>query len=338
MKRRWPRPIPNAPEPGASGLFTAVTPGWFDTIGVRLLRGRDFTDTEAENKNSPEVLIIDETMAKKLFPNRDALGQHIRYTLPPSDGSPNDFTIVGIVSEHRHEVLDSEVPRRVFAPLAQAYSGGVIPPGAAGAGRSGDGNGTRSGSNCGHMCSTPSSSSSRNALRITNVVVVASSSMRTRLPMRSSNSSSAPDPGGEGEAGAVLRRKIAEFFHAGPAIDLDDAVMRVYRTKNPGVLVHDQQRPTLLEGARVELMRGARREAGRDECCESIPAASIEAKSSSAETDQCDFPLRGRGRFLVAAGFFGVAFATSVCAAVSCFVSSIAASASKSVPRQAATP
>jgi putative ABC transport system permease protein len=117
---------PNAPEAGASGLFTAVTPGWFDAIGVRLLRGRDFTDAEAENKDSPKVLIIDETMAKKLFPNRDALGQHLRYTLPPSDGSPNDFTIVGIVSEHRHEVLTSEVPRRLFAPLTQAYSGGVI--------------------------------------------------------------------------------------------------------------------------------------------------------------------------------------------------------------------
>jgi ABC-type antimicrobial peptide transport system permease subunit len=71
-------------------------------------------------------LIIDETMAKKMFPKGDALGQHLRYTLPETDGSPNDFTIVGIVSEHRHEVLDSEVPRRLFAPLAQAYSGGVI--------------------------------------------------------------------------------------------------------------------------------------------------------------------------------------------------------------------
>jgi len=116
----------NAPEPGASGLFTAVTPGWFDAIGVRLLRGRDFTDAESENEDAPRVVIIDETMAKKLFPNRDALGQHLRYTQPPSDGSPNDFTIVGIVSEHRHEVLGSELRSRVFAPLAQAYSGGVI--------------------------------------------------------------------------------------------------------------------------------------------------------------------------------------------------------------------
>ncbi|MGI8956511.1 MAG: ADOP family duplicated permease [Chthoniobacterales bacterium] len=117
---------PNAPEPGAGGLFTAVTPGWFDTIGVRLLRGRDFTDTEAENKGSPPVLIIDEMMAKKLFPKSDALGQHLRYTQSPTDGSPNEFTIIGIVSSHRHEVLTDEMPKRIYAPLAQAYSGGVI--------------------------------------------------------------------------------------------------------------------------------------------------------------------------------------------------------------------
>lgn len=117
---------PNAPEAGASGLFTAVTPGWFEAIGVRLLRGRDFTETETERKDSPPVLIIDEVMAKKLFLKGDALGQHLRYTTPPSDGSVNDFTIVGIVSPHRHEVLGDEMPRRIFAPLAQAYSGGVI--------------------------------------------------------------------------------------------------------------------------------------------------------------------------------------------------------------------
>jgi predicted permease len=117
---------PKAPDPGASGMFTAVTPGWFDAIGVRILRGRDFTATECENKNTAPVLIIDEVMAKKLFPKQDPLGQHVRYTLPPSDGSPNDFIIVGIVSAHRHEVLDSEMPKRIFAPLAQAYNGGVI--------------------------------------------------------------------------------------------------------------------------------------------------------------------------------------------------------------------
>jgi len=41
---------PNAPDPGASGLYASVTPGYFDAIGVHILRGRDFTTAEAENK------------------------------------------------------------------------------------------------------------------------------------------------------------------------------------------------------------------------------------------------------------------------------------------------
>ena len=89
---------PKAPDPGAGALYTAITPGYFDALGVRLLRGRDFTQAEAENKTGRPVAIIDEEMAKKLFPNADAVGQHIRYTQPPKDGSPNDIEIVGVVS------------------------------------------------------------------------------------------------------------------------------------------------------------------------------------------------------------------------------------------------
>src|SRR4029077_14011456 len=82
---------PNAPDPGASALYTAITPGYFDSIGVKLLRGREFPQAECENKNTRRIAIIDEEMAKKLFPKQDALGQHVRYTTPPSDGSPNDM-------------------------------------------------------------------------------------------------------------------------------------------------------------------------------------------------------------------------------------------------------
>ncbi|PYI90700.1 MAG: hypothetical protein DME97_16075 [Verrucomicrobia bacterium] len=116
---------PKAPDPGASGLFTAITPGYFDAVGVRLLRGRDFTQAEAENKETPRVAIIDEQMAKKLFPNTDAVGQHVRYTQAPRDGSPNDLEVVGVVSTHRHDVQNDTVLRRLFVPLAQGYSGNV---------------------------------------------------------------------------------------------------------------------------------------------------------------------------------------------------------------------
>jgi len=119
------RTDPNALDPGAGGLFTAITPGYFDAIGVHLLRGRDFTKTEAENKDSPRVAIIDEKMASKLFPNGDAIGQRIRYTNPPADGSPAEMEVVGIVNWHRHEVQNQGSQRRLFVPLAQSYNGNV---------------------------------------------------------------------------------------------------------------------------------------------------------------------------------------------------------------------
>src|SRR6202011_1499167 len=61
---------PKAPDVGASALYTAITPGYFDSIGVKLLRGRDFTQAECESKETRRIAIIDEEMAKKLFPNQ----------------------------------------------------------------------------------------------------------------------------------------------------------------------------------------------------------------------------------------------------------------------------
>jgi predicted permease len=114
---------PNAKDAGMNGLFNAVTPGYFESIGVRLLRGRDFTQAEAENKDTPRVAIIDELMAQKLFPSEQALGQRIRYSQPPADGSPAELEIVGVVTPHRHDVLGNSLPKRLFVPLAQGYSG-----------------------------------------------------------------------------------------------------------------------------------------------------------------------------------------------------------------------
>jgi ABC-type antimicrobial peptide transport system permease subunit len=67
--------------------------------------------------------MIDEEMAKKLFPNEDPIGQHIRYTNPPKDGSPNDMEVVGVVSKHRHSVDNDSLVCRLFVPLVQGYSG-----------------------------------------------------------------------------------------------------------------------------------------------------------------------------------------------------------------------
>jgi len=116
---------PKAPDPSANALYTAITPDYFDVLGVKLLRGRDFTHAECEQKDARRVAIIDEEMATKLFPNQEAIGQHIRYTQPPRDGSPNDMEIVGVVSRHLHAIGSDNVVARLFVPLAQGYNGQI---------------------------------------------------------------------------------------------------------------------------------------------------------------------------------------------------------------------
>src|SRR5438309_1889347 len=117
---------PKAPDPGAGALYTAITPGYFVAIGAKFLRGRDFTRAECEDKDGRRIAIIDEEMAKKLFPNEDAIGQHVRYTIPPKSGTPNDMEVVGVVGTHRHDVQNDTLLARLFVPFAQGYNGNVF--------------------------------------------------------------------------------------------------------------------------------------------------------------------------------------------------------------------
>ena len=117
---------PKAPQPGFDGIFTAITPEFFDAIGVRVLRGRTFTASETERRDAPPVVILDERMAQSLFPKDDALGRRIRYTTPPTDGSPAEMEVVGVVSSHRHHPARGEPDCRIYVPLAQGYSPDVF--------------------------------------------------------------------------------------------------------------------------------------------------------------------------------------------------------------------
>jgi ABC-type antimicrobial peptide transport system permease subunit len=88
-----------------------------------LLRGRDFTDIESRDAKSPRVAIIDASLAHKLFPDGDALGRSVRYSGGPESNESQEFEIVGIVGEHRHEFLQVDPTHHIFIPLVHAYTG-----------------------------------------------------------------------------------------------------------------------------------------------------------------------------------------------------------------------
>jgi putative ABC transport system permease protein len=114
---------PNNPASGAVGIYSSITPGYFSSIGVPLLRGRDFTETEARTSEAARVCIVDQGMAEKLFPGEEAIGRRVRFVDAPASVLPGDMEIVGIVARHCHGLEDRGKPARgVYVPLAQGFN------------------------------------------------------------------------------------------------------------------------------------------------------------------------------------------------------------------------
>jgi predicted permease len=76
-------------------IFTVVSPGYFETMGIPLLRGRDFSGRDAFD--GPPVAVINDALARRSFPGADPVGQQIRSGLDRSDF----MTIVGVVADVR---------------------------------------------------------------------------------------------------------------------------------------------------------------------------------------------------------------------------------------------
>lgn len=98
--------------------FKSVSPGYFGTVGVPLLRGRTFTNLDHEN--APPVVVINESMAEFYFPNEDPVGRRIAWDMGGAMGGPGEWrTIVGVVADSKEYGLDRGVVHGVFQPFAQ---------------------------------------------------------------------------------------------------------------------------------------------------------------------------------------------------------------------------
>jgi putative ABC transport system permease protein len=110
---------PRIPGENPNGDWQVVTPGYFETMGVRLVRGRFMTD--ADHENAPLIAVINETMARRYWPDEDAIGKrfHLGTNARPW------ITIVGIVGQIRHNAV-TETPRaEMYVPHAQWGAAGA---------------------------------------------------------------------------------------------------------------------------------------------------------------------------------------------------------------------
>src|SRR4029077_5648293 len=91
-----------------------VSSGYFKTIGAKLVRGRYFSDAEDESK--PQIVIVNQTLAKKYFPGEDPIGQQIGDTsLTPKSIK----TIIGVIEDIKDGTLDSEIWPAEYHPFNQ---------------------------------------------------------------------------------------------------------------------------------------------------------------------------------------------------------------------------
>ena len=105
------RPLPPGQRRPVAEELT-ISPDYFTALGVPLLRGRFFTD--ADKAGAPPVLIINEAMARRFFPNEDPVGKRLQ-TGDPSPNAPWQ-TIVGVVGNVKYTGLKAEETITMYVP------------------------------------------------------------------------------------------------------------------------------------------------------------------------------------------------------------------------------
>ncbi len=101
--------------------FNAISPAYFATLGVPLLEGRDFSDRDTTTIRHPDipfpipnVIIVNEKLAKRYFGNHSAVGRHIGFGNEP--GAIADMLIIGVVRDFRYQRIRGDITRQAFIP------------------------------------------------------------------------------------------------------------------------------------------------------------------------------------------------------------------------------
>ncbi len=96
--------------------FTWASPGYFQTMGVPILRGRDFS--ERDTASSPKVAVVNEMFVRRLLNGADPIGMTLR-TFAEPDYPSTVYEIVGVFGDTKYDNLRGETPPMIFAPASQ---------------------------------------------------------------------------------------------------------------------------------------------------------------------------------------------------------------------------
>ncbi|HKG60294.1 MAG TPA: ABC transporter permease [Pyrinomonadaceae bacterium] len=105
------RPV-TTPDKWPSVNYRVVSPGYFRALGIPVLQGRAYTDRD--NENAPLVMMVNQQLAREIFPDENPVGKRITFGGTNTEGQPRWFEIVGVVANVRSLELREE-------PTAELY-------------------------------------------------------------------------------------------------------------------------------------------------------------------------------------------------------------------------
>jgi predicted permease len=108
------------PPPGQNGPwgdFRVVTPGYFEAMGIPVVKGRSFDESDVAEGRL--VAVVDEVLARKYWPGQDPLGKRVGYGRT-ADGQPQWFEIIGVVGHVMQNSPRDDERTQLYRPLAQA--------------------------------------------------------------------------------------------------------------------------------------------------------------------------------------------------------------------------
>lgn len=112
--------VPAPGEEDPRGRFRVVSPGYFRALGVPIIAGRDFTDSD--NQSAEKVVIVSQSLAQRMFPNSDAVNHHLTWTDPLikfGGISPASRRIIGVVADVDDENVTPGPSTTVYQSFSQ---------------------------------------------------------------------------------------------------------------------------------------------------------------------------------------------------------------------------
>jgi predicted permease len=95
--------------------FNGILPGYFSTVGIPILEGRDFTD--ADREGAPLVAIVNETTARQFWPGQDPVGKRFKHRL-----NPNFYTVVGVARDAQYNGLGGGAQPHLYYAALQYHT------------------------------------------------------------------------------------------------------------------------------------------------------------------------------------------------------------------------